>query len=183
MKGRISALAPRSSADEGLVHQQQFGLGEQARGQWRRAGARRRRDGAASARAARARPSRSRTSSKATRERSRWLFLRRAEQQIFAHRKMWEKASLLEDIAQRRVCEVGTKVLSGVLPDLSDERRKTVREPVQPGDAAQDRGLAAARRPEQRGDALRRRAESGVEGECRRTRRESGPRIASSSVT
>ncbi len=99
---------------------------------------------------------------------------RRAEQQVLAHREVRKQARFLEDVAERPL--VGRQERSvAVLPDVAVDVADAVGEPVQARDAAQHRGLAAARRTEQRGHALRRRGEAGVERRtcraCRGTRR------------
>ena len=68
---------------------------------------------------------------------------RRAEQEVAAHREMRKQARLLEHIAERAPMGRQKSALR-VLPDLAGDDAKSVREPLEAGDAAQHRGLAAA---------------------------------------
>src|SRR5208282_2448153 len=90
------------------------------------------------------------------------LAARRAEDEVAADREMRKQARLLEHIAERTSKGRQERAVP-VLPDVAADDAQAVGKPLQPCDAAQDRGLAAARRAEQGGHALRRRGKAGVE--------------------
>ncbi len=86
--------------------------------------------------------------------------LPRAKKQVAPHGKMREEARFLEDVADRPLVRAaGT---SRVLPDVAVDRKGSL-EPLQAGDAAQNRRLAAAGRSEESGDAASRCGEGDIE--------------------
>ena len=86
-----------------------------------------------------------------------------AIEKVAPDREMREQARLLEHVADRPL--IGRPESRAVLPDLAADREIAVPQHLQPGDAAQHRRLAAARRPEERGHAAHRRLERGIEHE------------------
>ena len=169
----ISFFVARSSADRGSSISSSFGCERSARPiatRWRSPPERLRGDRSSSG----ATPRSSTTSSKPIGRRPSAhrqggetpprQGLRRAEHQIAAHRQVREQARFLEDITERPL--VGRQKRSvPALPRLAVDLADAVAHAQEPGDAAQHRRLAAARRTEERGHALRRRGEAGVEGE------------------
>src|SRR5271165_3768778 len=89
---------------------------------------------------------------------------RRAEHEIAAHREVRKEARFLEHVAERPPVR-RQKGPVAILPDVALDLAKPVAHAQKAGDAAQDRRLAATRRAEERGHALRWRSEAGVERE------------------
>src|SRR5690606_10566341 len=74
---------------------------------------------------------------------------------------MWKQAGFLEDIPE--CAAVYRDEVFFVLPGIAVDAKKAVAGALQSGDAAQQRGFAAARRAEQGGDAAAGCSEFGVE--------------------
>jgi hypothetical protein len=72
--------------------------------------------------------------------------------QVGPNAQVRKEARLLEDVAER--APVGRAEGLVVLPDLAIDDEPPVRDALQPGDGAQQRGLARAGMAEQGGDAL-----------------------------
>jgi hypothetical protein len=94
-----------------------------------------------------------------------------AEIEVARHVQMREQPRILEHIAQRTL--VGRHETRIILPGLA-VHDQPAGAALQPGDAAQQRGLAAARLAEQRGDAAARQVEIDVEREAGPGQREAG---------
>ena len=89
---------------------------------------------------------------------------RRAEAQIGLDRQMGKEARLLEDVAERAAMGRHEQARA-VLPHLAVDAAMAVADASQSGDAAQQRGLAAAGGTIERRHAARRRVEREVERE------------------
>ena len=78
---------------------------------------------------------------------------------------MREQAGFLKHVAKRPAMRRHPELL--VLPELALERQAALRRAFQPGDAAQQRGLAGAGGAEQGGDAARWQLHLNIEPEAR----------------
>src|SRR5215469_4591694 len=76
------------------------------------------------------------------------LFVWSAKEQIFSHGHMGKQARLLKDIAHRPLVG-GNEGAAAILPDLAGDIAESIFNVDQPGDAPQDRRLAATRRAKQ----------------------------------
>ena len=90
-----------------------------------------------------------------------------AEVQVLTHRQVREQAGFLEHHAHGAAVRRQPEAARVVLPDVLAERHASGRGPHQPRDGAQQRGLAAARRAEDGGDAARGQHRVHVEHEAR----------------
>ena len=72
--------------------------------------------------------------------------------QVARHREMGKQSVVLEDETDAALLRRALDAARGVEPGLFIEPDEALVGPVEPGEAAQHRGLAAARRPEQHGD-------------------------------
>ena len=92
------------------------------------------------------------------------LLLRSAEEQILSHGEVGKEARLLKHVAERPLMR-RNESSAAVLPDLARDIAEPILDVDQSGDAAQNRGLAAAGRAEQHRDSGRRNLENGLERE------------------
>ena len=90
------------------------------------------------------------------------------ETEVFLHVQVRKKTRLLKDVSQRAAVRRKKDSLFVVLPRFAGDDDPAFGM-FEPRDAAQKRGLPAARRSEENGDALCRKRGVGLEGKARRT--------------
>src|SRR5690242_20537067 len=86
-----------------------------------------------------------------------------AVEQVPSHREVREEARFLEDVPDRPF--MGGAEAFAVLPHVRTDGAEALGQALQPGDAAQDRGLAASGRSDQPCHAARRQREGRIEAE------------------